>query len=267
LQKRSPESALGAIYEQDFLECSFGYRVGRNPHWALKALRDHIGTGKVRHRYEADIQGYFTNLTPKWLRRRISRRIADPVISGLIGKGLKAGVREHGVVARPEAGTPQGGPISPCLAFVKLGRGKAYLVRYWDDFIACFEDEEDAKRVRYERRGRWAAFGLEVEPTKRGVLRFGSQAEQECHKDGPCRPETFNFLGFTHFVGHSRQGRFIVGHKTQGKRFRKKLKGLNQRLGARRVAGGKAMLEYFQHPIRGHLLDSGVSGNIRWVTS
>jgi RNA-directed DNA polymerase len=96
---------------------------------------------------------------------------------------------------------------------------------------------------------------------------LGVKAEQDCHKDGRCRPETFNFLGFMHFVGHSRKGRFVVGHKTEGKRFRKKLKGLNQRLRALRVAGGKAMLEYFQHPIRGHIQYYGVSGNIRWVTS
>jgi Retron-type reverse transcriptase len=120
LLQRAVARILGAIYEQDFLECSFGYRVGRNPHLALKALRDHMVVGKVRHLYEADIQGYFTNLNHKWLRRMISLRIADPVITGLIGKWLKAGVMEHGVVARPQAGTPQGGPISPCLAKVYL---------------------------------------------------------------------------------------------------------------------------------------------------
>jgi RNA-directed DNA polymerase len=113
LLQRAVARILGAIYEQDFLECSFGYRVGRNPHLALKAPRDHMVTGKVRHLYEADIQGYFTNLNHKWLRRMISLRIADPVITELIGKWLKAGVMEHGVVARPEAGTPQGGPIMP----------------------------------------------------------------------------------------------------------------------------------------------------------
>jgi group II intron reverse transcriptase/maturase len=116
LLQRAVARILSAIYEPEFLECSFGYRPGRNPHLALKALRDHIVTGKVRHVYEADIEGYFTNLNHEWLRRMISLRIADPVITRLIGKWLKAGVMEHGVVARPDAGTPQGGPISPCLA-------------------------------------------------------------------------------------------------------------------------------------------------------
>ena len=101
---------LSAIYEQDFLECSFGYRSGRNPHMALKALRDHMVTGKVRHVYEADIQGYFTNINHEWLRKMIALRIADPVITGLIGKWLKAGVRDtDGQVLHPVTGSPQGG--------------------------------------------------------------------------------------------------------------------------------------------------------------
>jgi group II intron reverse transcriptase/maturase len=110
LLQRAVARLLSAIYEQDFLACSFGYRTGRNPHMALKALRDHIVTGKVRHVYKTDIQGYFTNLNHAWLRKMIVLRIADPVITGLIGKWLQAGVMEHGVVARPDAGTPQGGP-------------------------------------------------------------------------------------------------------------------------------------------------------------
>ena len=113
LLQRAVARIVSAIYEPDFLDCSFGYRPGRNPHMALKALRDHIVTGKVRHVYEADIQGYFTHINHEWLRKMIALRIADPVITGLIGKWLNAGVMEHGVIARPEAGTPQGGPISP----------------------------------------------------------------------------------------------------------------------------------------------------------
>ena len=112
LLQRAVARIVSAIYEPDFLDCSFGYRPGRNPHMALKALRDHIVTGKVRHVYEADIQGYFTHLKHEWLRKMIALRIADPVITGLISKWLKVGVMEHGVSARPEAGTPQGGPYT-----------------------------------------------------------------------------------------------------------------------------------------------------------
>ena len=111
-RQRAVARIVSAIYEPDCRACSCGYRPGRNPHMALKALRDHIVTGKVRHVYEADIQGYFTHLNHEWLRKMIALRIADPVITGLIGKWLKAGVMEHGVIARPEAGTPQGGPIT-----------------------------------------------------------------------------------------------------------------------------------------------------------
>jgi RNA-directed DNA polymerase len=160
LLQRAVARILSAIYEQDFLESSFGYRTGRNPHGALKALRDHMVTGKVRHVYEADIQGYFTNINHEWLRKMIALRIADPVITGLIGKWLQAGVMAHGVVARPEAGTPQGGPISPCLANVYLHyvldlwfekrakremQGEAYLTRFVDDFVVVFQYRQDAE--------------------------------------------------------------------------------------------------------------------------
>ena len=110
LLQRAVARIVSAMYEPDFLDCSFGYRPGRNPHLALKALRDHIVTGKVRHGYEADIQGYVTHLNHERLRKMMALRMADPVITGLIGTWLNAGVMEHGVIARPEAGTPQGGP-------------------------------------------------------------------------------------------------------------------------------------------------------------
>lgn len=141
------------MYEQDFLECSVGDRPGRNPHLARKALRAHLVTGKVRHVDEADIQGYFTNSNQEWLRKMIALRIADPVITGLIGTWLQAGVMEHGVIARPDAGTPQGGPISPGLAHAYLHyvldvwcekrakralQGEASLTRLVDDCVVAF---------------------------------------------------------------------------------------------------------------------------------
>lgn len=273
---------LQAIWEPEFRDCSYGFRPHRSAHDARRRVTQIITQEGTQWVVEADIKGFFDHVSHGHLMRFLEQRIADPCFLRVIRRFLKAGVMEEGVWSASEEGTPQGGLVSPVLAniylhyvldlgfethFVKSCRGKVYLVRYGDDFIACFEGEEDAKRFRYELTGRLAAFDLEVEPTKTGVLRFGSQAEQECHKDGQCRPETFNFLGFTPFVGHSRKGRFMVGHKTEGKRFRKKLKGLNQRLRALRVEGDKAMLEYFQHHIRGHIQYFRVSGNIRWVTS
>ena len=162
LLQRAVARILNAIYEQDFLECSYGYRPGRNPHMAIKALRDNVVTGKVRHVYETDIRGYFTTINHQWLRKMLALRIADPVITGLIGKWLRAGVMENGVVARPQSGTPQGGPISPILANVYLHyaldlwfekrvrrqmQGEAYLTRFVDDFIGKIDKRPPDKEL------------------------------------------------------------------------------------------------------------------------
>src|SRR5262249_43119248 len=171
----------------EFLAYSFGYRPGRNPHLALKARRDHIGTGKVRHGYEADIQVYFTHLNHEWLRKMSALRIADPVITGLIGTWLKAGVMEHDVSARPEAGTPQGGPSSPCLADVYLYyvldlwfakrakndlQGEAYLTRFVDDFGVAFQYKRDAEHFDRTLTHRMEKIELQLAPDKTRMLLF-----------------------------------------------------------------------------------------------
>ena len=224
LLQRAVARILSAIYEPEFLECSFGYRPGRNPHLALKALRAHIVTGKVRHVYEADIQGYFTKINHKWLRRMISLRIADPVITGLIGKWLQAGVMEHGVVARPDAGTPQGGPISPCLAnaylhyvldvwFEKRAKkdmqGEAYLTRFVDDFVVAFQYKRDAERFDRTLKVRMQRFGLRLAPDKTRLILFGRFARERATSYGG-QPGTFEFLGFKHVCGVDAQGKFAV---------------------------------------------------------
>jgi hypothetical protein len=147
--------------------------------------------------------------------------------------------------------------------FAKSCRGKASLVRLADDFVACFHQEEDAKRFLQELTNRLAEFNLEVEPSKTCVLRFGSQAQAQCKQEGLRRPQTFDFLGFTHYVGRSRRGRFVVGRKTQGERIRKKLKVLSGRLAALRTHGGKAMLEYVRRHLQGHIQYYGIRGNSR----
>jgi RNA-directed DNA polymerase len=224
LLQRAVTRILSAIYEQDFLACSFGYRTGRNPHMALKALRDHIVTGKVRHVYETDIQGYFTNLNHQWLRKMIALRIADPVITGLIGKWLKAGVMEHGVVARPDAGTPQGGPISPCLANVYLHyvldlwfekrakrymQGEAYLTRFVDDFVVAFQYKRDAENFDRKLKIRLKIFGLSLTPEKTRMILFGRFARESAESYG-MKPGTFEFLGFKHVSGIDTKGKFAV---------------------------------------------------------
>lgn len=224
LLQRVVARILSAIYEPDFLECSFGYRPGRNPHMALKALRDHIVTGKVRYVYETDIQGYFTNINHEWLRKMIALRIADPVITGLIGKWLKAGVMEHGVVARPEAGTPQGGPISPGLANVYLHyvidlwfekrakremQGEAYLTRFVDDFVVAFQYRQDAENFDRMLKSRLERFGLRVASEKTRLMLFGRFARERAASDGG-KPGTFEFLGFKHVCGVDAKGKFAV---------------------------------------------------------
>jgi len=135
------------------------------------------------------------------------------------------------------------------------------------DFIACFQSEKDARRFLVELRERLAAFALEVEPTKTGLIRFGSAAPGRCQQDGLRRPKTFGFLGFTHYVSRSRRGHFVVGRRTERKRFRRKLGALNERLRALRVRGGTAMLTYFRQHMQGHIHYYGVSGNHRQLAA
>lgn len=205
---------LTPIYEQDFLDFSYGFRPGRSTKDALEALRRTIDRRPIRVVFEADIKGFFDNLDHGWLRKFLAHRVADRGIHRLIGKVLKSGVVEEGKVTRSRKGAPQGGPLSPLLANVYLHyvldlwfdrrfrhscRGEAYMVRYADDFVVCFEYHEDAERLQKELGERLAAFALELEPDKTRLIEFGTDLE----KKGP-GPEsgghTFDFLGFTHYM-------------------------------------------------------------------
>ena len=147
--------------------------------------------------------------------------------------------------------------------YAKTCHGTAQLVRYADDFVARFQWESDAKRFLQELKARLAQFDLEVEPSKTAIYRFGHLAQKHCNQDGHRRPQTFNFLGFTHYVGRSRKGNFVVGHKTQRERIQKKLVELNVRLASLRTKGGKVMMEYTYRHLQGHIQYFGVSGNSR----
>jgi translation initiation factor 2 beta subunit (eIF-2beta)/eIF-5 len=149
--------------------------------------------------------------------------------------------------------------------FAKTCRGNARLVRYADDYVACFNREEEAKRFMTEMQERLSQFGLEVEPSKTALLRFGSQASKECVKDGNQHPATFNFLGLTHYVSKSRKGRFVVGRKTQRERITKKLKEVGLKLAKLRTQGGKAMMDYAKRHLVGHIAYYGVSGNAKQI--
>jgi RNA-directed DNA polymerase len=269
---------LQAIWEPEFRDCSYGFRPERNAHQALKRLAEITTVKRTQWIVEADIKGFFDHVTHYHLRRFLAHRIADPCFLRIIDRFLKAGVLEDGVFSASDEGTPQGGLVSPVLAniylhyvldvwfekrFAKSCRGKAYLVRYADDFVACFHREEDAKRFMQELTSRLAEFNLEAEPTKTRVVRFGDQAQAHCKLEGLRRPQTFSFLGITHYVGRSRSGRFVVGRQSESGRIRKKLKALSVRLAQLRALGGRVMVEYVRRHLQGHIQYYGVSGNSR----
>lgn len=271
---------LQAIWEPEFRDCSFGFRPQRSAHQALRRVAEIITCHSTQWVVEADIKGFFNNVSHEHLLRFVAHRISDERLRRIIRRFLKAGVMEAGVVSDSETGTPQGGLVSPVLAniylhyvldlwfekrYAKSCRGKAYLVRYADDFVACFEDHADAQRFLVELGQRLAQFALGLEPAKTALIRFGSHALWSCRRDGRRRPQTFNFLGFTHYVSRSRSGRFVVGRKTQRQRIQKKLKALGLRLSQLRLQGGRAMLDYFRRHIQGHVQYYGVSGNSRSV--
>lgn len=269
---------LQALWEPRFLDCSYGFRPGRSAHQALRRLGQSITQERTQWVVEADIKGFFNQVCHEHLMRFVQERVSDAGVLRTNRRFLKAGVLEDGELKASERGTPQGGLVSPVLAniylhyvldlwfekrYAKTCQGSAHLVRYADDFVACFEDEQDAQRFMVELRERLAAFGLEVEPSKTATLRFGGRAPWACKRDGRQRPQTFNFLGFTHFVTRTRSGYFAVGHKTQRERFRKKLKALGQRLSRLRLAGGRAMAAFVRRHLEGHIQYYGVSGNSR----
>lgn len=271
---------LQAIWEPAFSDSSYGFRPQRSAHQALARLGEIITNHGTQWVVEADIKGFFDNVSHDWLMKFLAHRISDPVLLRIVRRFLKAGVLESGRFTASDEGTPQGGLVSPVLAniylhyvldlwverrFARTCRGGAYLVRYADDFVVCFTHEADARRFMTELPARLAAFDLEAEPSKTCLLRFGNRAERECGKDGNRRPQTFNFLGFTHYVGKSRKGNFVVGRTSQRERIARKLKEVGDRLATLRNEGGQSMMDYAKRHLRGHIAYYAVSGNSRSV--
>lgn len=272
---------LQAIWEPEFRNCSFGFRPGRSAHDALRRVAEVITKERTQWVVEADIKGFFEHVSHAHLLRFLEHRIGDPNLLRIIRRFLKAGIMEDGAFTAGVEGTPQGGLVSPVLSniylhyvldlwfeerFARSCTGQAYLIRYADDYVACFEHEVDARAFMEAMTERLAQFDLEVEPSKTALLAFGSAmlGRRRIEYEGP---RTFSFLGFTHYVGRSRRGRFVVGRKSDGKRFRKKLTALNARLRALRAQGGNAMVAFLARHLRGHIQYYGVSGNSRWVSS
>ena len=269
---------LEAIYENDFIEDSYGFRPGRSCHDALRALSQTVEKGQINWIVEADIRGFFDNVDHDWLMKFLAHRIGDKRVLRMIKRFLKAGVVEDGRLEISDQGTPQGGCASPLLAnvylhyvldlwferrFQKSCTGAARLVRYCDDFVVCFENEAEAKRFRAELMERLAQFSLEVEPSKTKVLAFGPRAAAQAKAQGRRKPETFDFLGFTHYCSRSRNGRrFRMKRVTARKRFRAKLAALKEWLrSVRSKMRTRELWEAFCVKLRGHYAYYGVTDN------
>ena len=247
--QRATAAVLSAIYEEDFLGFSYGFRPGRSQHDALDALIVGISARKVNFILDADIRSFFTEVSQEWVVRFLEHRIGDKRIIRLVQKWLRAGVLEDGIVTVEKAGTGQGSVISPLLANVYLhyvfdlwasrwrrreATGDMIIVRYADDTVIGFEHEADARRFWGAMRERLREFSLTLHPDKTRLIEFGRFAAQNREKRGLPKPETFKFLGFVLICGKSRRGAFLVHRKTRRDRMRAKLKEIKEVLRQRR---------------------------------
>jgi len=243
--QRAVVEVLNAIWEEDFLGFSYGFRPGRSQHDALDALAAGIAGRRVNFILDADIAGFFDTVSHDWLIRFVEHRIADRRIVRLIRKWLKAGVMEEGAVQPGTVGTPQGAVISPLLANIYLhyaydlwahqwrqrhARGTVIFVRYADDIVAGFEHAADAERFLAEMRERMAAFGLALHPEKTRLIEFGRFAAANRRARGLGKPETFNFLGFTHICARNRRGGFLLKRTSRRDRMNAKLRAVKEAL-------------------------------------
>ena len=274
--QRAVVEVLNAIYEVDFRGFSYGFRPGRSPHHALDALAVGIQRKRVNWVLDADIREFFTSLDHRWLVRFLEHRIADKRVLRLIGKWLSAGVIEDGVWTASEAGAPQGASASPLLANVYLhyvldlwaqwwrrrhARGDVIIVRFADDFVVGFEHHDDAQRFLSDLRERFAKFGLGLHPDKTRLIEFGRYAVRGRAARGVGKPETFDFLGFTHVCGKTKTGRFWVRRITISKRMRAKLRQVNDQLKRDRHRPLPVQGQWLRSVVAGHLAYYAVPGN------
>jgi len=275
--QRATVGVLNAIYETDFLGFSYGFRPGRSQHNALDALYTGLLTRKVNWVLDADIRGFFDAIDREWLMKFVEHRVADRRVGRLIRKWLNAGVLEDGVRTHSQTGTVQGGSISPLLANVYLhyafdlwvqqwrarqARGDVIVVRYADDFIVGFQYRGEAERFLAALRQRFARFGLELHPDKTRLIEFGPFAAANRRKRGLGKPETFDFLGFTHICGTKRSnGRFTVLRQTMRKRLTAKLAEVKAELRRRLHDPVPEVGRWLRSVVEGHFRYYGVPMN------
>jgi group II intron reverse transcriptase/maturase len=273
---------LNAIYEEDFLGLSYGFRPGRGTHDALDALAVAITRRKVNHILDADIRDFFGSVNHDWLIRFLELRIGDKRIIRLIRKWLKAGILEDGLVSVAESGTGQGSVISPLLANIYLhyvldlwahrwrrreARGDMIIVRYADDLVAGFEHEDDARRFLDALRERFGAFSLSLHPGKTRLIEFGRHAAARRKKRGIGRPETFAFLGFTFICGKTRRGAFQLQRKTRRDRMRAKLQEIKTELRQRMHQSIPSQGHWLRQVVTGHFAYYAVPTNSRALSA
>jgi group II intron reverse transcriptase/maturase len=272
---------LSAIYEQDFIDDSYGFRPGRGCHDALRALSDEVEGGRIHYIVDADIKGFFDNVDHEWLMKFLGHRIVDKRVLRYVKRFLKAGIMEEGAVSASDKGTPQGGIVSPILAniylhysldlwftrvFQKGCYGQSRMIRYADDFVVCFQREVDAIRFRRELDERLFRFGLEISPEKTKTIEFGSFAEAKAKKRGG-KAATFDFLGFTHYCSRSRNGRhFRMKRVTSHKKFTAKIRMFRDWLKASRTLPTDELMEKVASKLRGHFAYYGVTDNSRGIS-
>jgi group II intron reverse transcriptase/maturase len=269
---------LNAIYEGDFLGFSYGFRPGRNQHQALDALAVGICRKKVSWVLDADIRSFFDVIDRAWMRRFIEHRIADRRLRRLIEKWLNAGVMEDGKRTYPETGTPQGATISPLLANIFLhyvfdlwanqwrrrkAHGEVIIVRYADDIVVGFQHRWEAERFRAELSERMGRFGLELHPEKTRLIEFGRFAAGNRRERDEERPQTFDFLGFTHICGTARNGKFLLVRHTIKKRMRQTLDRVKEGLKRRMHDAVREQGRWLGTVVRGYFAYHAVPTNLQ----
>lgn len=277
IAQRATVEVLNGIYETDFLGFSYGYRAGKGQHNALDALYTGLLTRRVNWVLDGDISSFFDGLDHEWLIKFVEHRIADQRVVRLIRKWLNAGVLEQGEWKCSEEGTPQGGSASPLLANIYLhyvfdlwvqhwrktkAQGDVIVVRWADDFVVGFEHQTDAEQFHQELAARFAKFKLKLHPEKTRVIEFGRFAANHRRTRGQGKPETFNFLGFTHICSRTRKGKFTVLRRTMSKRKRAKLKEIKMELRRRLHYPVPEVGRWLRLVVAGHNRYYGVPSNV-----
>jgi len=275
--QRAVSMVMNAVYEQDFYEFSYGFQEGRSPHQAIRALREQCYRQNIRWIVDADVSKFFDSLDHGVLKDVIKKRINDGGLIRLIGKWLNAGVLESGNLHYPETGTPQGGVISPLLANIFLHhvldewyvkqikprlKGRSFLIRFADDFIIGCELESDARRIMAVLSKRFERFALRIHPEKTSLVDFSSP---DSRKESDKEKHTFDFLGFTHYWGKSRQGNWVVKRKTIAQRIRRALKSIWQWCRKHNHYDLPEQHRKISAKLRGHYQYYGIIGNYKML--